>query len=294
VPADLADVVHRMLRRAPEDRFASMREIERALAPFASDEDVTWSALLAAPSRRAEMGRRASPADSATADALGISHTLADQPPKRRRRSRARRMAVLGVSLGVATVGALVLWRVAQARHEPVPEVEAGVMRERPTGTTAPAVESDGTPSRAVLRVVPADAVVRVNGVLASTPGGMLALEGEPGDQWDVSVEHAGSVTQHKVVLSKLGTLSPDRIDLEGSGPGNEPSESATRDRSPASDGVRASGIEPTGPGASPLAAPALAHAEPTGAARVPRSRTPGPAGSPAKAGAELAPVEDW
>jgi serine/threonine-protein kinase len=278
IPAGLAEVVHRALRRRPEERFASMRELAQALEPFAMAGPVAVSMLESvSDSTRERVAARAAGPETVTTEAAGLSHTVADATPRGSRRGRTARWVGGVVALG-GVAGVTWLFGLGGAGgNAPVGWAAAEAARASRASSISP-LQPDAARKHGQVEIVPPDALVTVDGVPRELQGGRLVLDGDPGDQFDVVVTSGASTARTHVVLTKLGTAAPARIEL-GAGPAPRASPPNASDRAPraAAGSNRArseAGLPPTD-----------GRARPGGTA---------PSGSGAADAEPLGPIESW
>jgi serine/threonine-protein kinase len=127
VPAGLAEVVMRALAHAPEDRFPSAQELERALAPFAAGPiAVTWQAGATKPTATASSAQPA---------------PVAPTPRQRPRPARGRWM-VTGATAALVASALVLVGRGAHWRGSKAPPVAAA------PGPAAVALPPPPAPSR--------------------------------------------------------------------------------------------------------------------------------------------------
>jgi hypothetical protein len=190
-----------------------MRELEQALEPFAMGGPVAAPMLAElSSSTRARVAMRAVGPETATTEAAALSRTVTELPARVMGRSRAvRRLGFAAVIALVAAMG----WQWG---------LGGGLARS--LGTTArEAVRGAQSRAQALLpretarqrghvAIVPSDATVTVDGLPRELVDGELVLDGDPGDQFDVVVTRGPTTSSTRVVLTKLGTAAPDRIDL--------------------------------------------------------------------------------
>jgi serine/threonine-protein kinase len=270
----LADVVHHALQRDATARYPSMEAFAAALAPYAGrSNDILLASSLTTVSteRKSIVAPRGTFGGTTAPLAAGGSTTTASN--ERRRGPGLVIAATLGV---VALVGGVVF--LAVGRGDGGSRAKADVT---PAATAAPAVASTpateasaATPARikAKVAISPKDATVTVDGASVAIPDGVLELEGEPGDRFEV-VAKAGTKTKRETVLiGKDGKCSIAAIDV-------------TNDKTkPTVPGAATATAKATAPGAAiaPTAtAPATATATATATAAPPPATTPPPPPQP-------------
>jgi serine/threonine-protein kinase len=211
----LAQVVHRALRRRPEERFASAGELALALEPFAAPGSVSIGMLAGLrPGTRARIEGRAAGPESVTADAVGLSHTVADVASGRTR-TRLRRWAL--VVCASSLVGGIAAWHVS--RNGADQSVWSSRLVVDMTRRTVPEVvgwaasaRGAADRTRASVTIQPADAAVHVDGVAVRLANGTVTLVGEPGDRFVIELSRGKLSARQAVVLTKLGTAEPNVI----------------------------------------------------------------------------------
>jgi serine/threonine-protein kinase len=230
VEPGLADVVHRALQRDPAARFPSMEAFAAALAPFAG---TGGDALLAANLRsvsterksvvaaRASFGGTAAPLTATASAATSVS-----SPKRGRGVMIAAGLAVLGLASGGVFF--------AVGRRESANAIPPATQVTSEATTSAVASQSIATPAaparvKARVTISPMDATVTVDGKPATTlTDGVLELEGEPGDRFEI-VATAGKKTKRETVLiGKNGKGSLDAIDVTSDKPRVAPPGTAT------------------------------------------------------------------
>jgi serine/threonine protein kinase len=243
VSPELADVVHRGLQRDPAARWASLTEMAAALEPLSAEPGVTRRDLA---SLTAEQREQVAPrstqaiASSATGAPLSAPSSPAAAP------SRAGMIAVGALALLVAVGGTAALTR-GQGEPPLPPSAEASSSPSAP----APA------PRSVKLRVSPPDAHVTVGGAPRPLDAdGMLSLQGEGGDTFQVVASANGSETSVKVFITREGLPTPDFIRVPASAPSGASGASAPSG-APAPSG-------PPGPPAGKPPAPLVARANVT------------------------------
>ena len=195
----LAEAVHRALERDPARRFQSAGAMAEALRPFATAAIHVDGLCEVSSEVRATVAERAQDIDSVTMDAVAATPPTFARPR--------RRGAVIAIAAGAA-IAALALQRfvatapLSSALSMPIPSVVVSA-----TPTAAPLL-------RGVLAIEPADAQVSVDGRAVEGHDGKVVLEGEPGDAFDVVVEHGGQRVQRSVVMTKNGGLAPSSLAL--------------------------------------------------------------------------------
>jgi serine/threonine protein kinase len=235
VPPDLADAVHRGLRRDARDRIATVDELARSLAPHAARCPLLTVAALRSltPAQRSVVAERMSLVGAQsvrdqerTSDVTSDVASDAPGPPGEGARragrgaplhspppARAARLATLTILAAGAFGGGL--WAVkggartseatAQVVMAPAPE------RAAPNRVTVSPV---GTLVAGRLRVAPPGARATVNGMPREAADGWLSLEGEPGDRFKVVLELDHARQETDVTLGKDGSPSPASVEL--------------------------------------------------------------------------------
>lgn len=169
VPAGLADVIHRALKKDPAARFQSMAELCGALAPYAE----------------------ASGPEAATVQAVAReASTPSARGEVRRRPSRGRSGAILVPAAALAVLGAVggAIYFAAAARR--------GAEAERAHLAAAAEAAREAAPAkpeetfRVFVDVTPADAQVLVDGV--AREGRPVIVEGTPGRTASVQARREG------------------------------------------------------------------------------------------------------
>jgi serine/threonine-protein kinase len=145
LPRELAAIIRRAMRRAPELRFASVRELGRALLPFASPaESARWAAEFDQTTERVDetavsLEVLAAPATGATPVTLKSSH-----PP-----SDSSWLRSVGIGAALVAAGALAMQLWSPGRNEPVVSTAAAMPPTVPAPTPAAKPEPAAAPSPA-------------------------------------------------------------------------------------------------------------------------------------------------
>ena len=217
VPAALADVVHRALRRNVDERYASATELERALlAVCGNDVRVRRDDLRAiSDAVRERRAPRAATAPSVTDVTLAVG-------PAAPRPSRPRRAAWLafGLATVVLAAGAVTLYaRSSGAPHAPATSRPVSVVDAAPAPSPGDVVAVSPPeplpPQRHEVRVAiePADATVTVGGEARTIIGGELVLTGAPGDEFIVVANKRGrGRVEERVIITRDGRPSVMQI----------------------------------------------------------------------------------
>ena len=198
----LAAVVHTALAREPAQRFPSMEAFAEALAPFAGQE-VSTSTLVAV---NVERKSRVAPRLERGLGSTTAAASTRVIPPKRTPWFAFAAVAVV-IAGGLGTV--FVMNRgetprpapAATAEKKPDPEPTA-----KPTASVAKL--------KIAVRITPPEADVTVDGKSATVAGGVLSLEGEPGDAFAVVVKHKDKKQERQVMIGKDGKGSVEAIDV--------------------------------------------------------------------------------
>lgn len=225
VAPELADVVHRGLRRDPALRWSSCEEFIEALAPFACPEEVTAARAVASPEQA--RARALEPSDlTQSAPAEVASATVAGRPLP-------SALALAPVSLGPSAPG----FPEASPPRPPGPRrarwslivlaavalAGVGLLRRPPSGATLAVPVPPQAPSgsrRVSLRVTPAQARVHVNGQsLTPDVDGVLALTGEVGESFVVELSEGERTVRERVVISREGMAIPATLSLPPAAP---------------------------------------------------------------------------
>ncbi len=266
VPAPLAEIVHRCLRKNPDERFQTAEELfeeVKKLLPHGWKIEEKMLVSLA-DSQRSELAPRASvseppPADldsgtygtvagatgvgASTADATttgAIVQTHAGVEPQ------SSKLAMVAVASLVVVLAGGGVWAItrgsgqAVAPPAPTDQPEPTPTSDTPAGpTTTPAPAPE--PNKALrvrVAVRPKEATVEVDGKPAKmNKEGMLELEGVPGTVFQVRAVQGVSETEGEVIITQEGPRPP-LIELETgkktkftskpSGPAPAPSEKPT------------------------------------------------------------------
>lgn len=215
VPAELADIVHRMVQRPPESRFASVEELAQALHPFAGGDDSLRAGQLGPVSEaaRSRVAARTHSAVAASAERTSMSHELHEPKP----RSHA---ALIGGMALLVSVSATATW-FAMRGEKPAPAVvEAPTATSTSPMATTPMVTPAETAAPADPRfetsvtIVPDDAEVKLDGEPVELAEGELALGGNPGDSFELVASAGGREVRQTVVITKDGKASPNRVEV--------------------------------------------------------------------------------
>ena len=229
----LAAAVQRGLERDRTRRYASMGELVEALAPHATegtlmerqiqrvDPEVVKRARSLAksvggdelfaldPSFRTQTSRRRDRLEGAVVGAPSVAEPSSGPdsvgPSGRRGRPSATRPRTAALA-ALVSVGALGLTAALLFRSTP----QNGA---QPSATVASPASGVGP---RLLKIVPADAEVMVNGRLSPVKSGAVELIGAPGDAFEITVEHAGERRETRVYFTRSG-IDPALIALEPS-----------------------------------------------------------------------------
>ena len=204
----LAEVVHRAMSRAADDRFSSMAELEQALLPFAEgtvslrrDDLVPVSEQ-----QRSRVAERSAPRAAmglSTQGAVSMAHTVAEQP----KRSPA------GVLVGAVALALVAGGGIFLTLRNPQDAPAAPHSDSQPT-TIVTATDTTTTPPRhrATVRVDPPQAEVTVNGEPQPLEGGALVLAGESGASFEVTLTDGDHRETHTVVITRDGKAMPAEL----------------------------------------------------------------------------------
>jgi hypothetical protein len=258
----LAEVVHRTLEKDPDRRFGSALELVEALEPFAGgttelERDDLRGVDLATRSRVAKRSTVIGMAGGTSTTAFGHSRTAEGT---RRNKGAWVFATVAAVALGI--VG-LVGYRVLTGKAK--------------LDQVAPILSKPEEPKTARLRVVPSDAIATIDGREVTIKDGEIALTGQPGDSFVVTVAKDGRSRSTTVVMARDGTTKPGELEL-ASAPAAPPASTA------AGPTARRSGLHRSGPKAT--AESGKPPPSPNAEANVVKPATS------AKPG--VVPVEDW
>jgi hypothetical protein len=66
--------------------------------------------------------------------------------------------------------------------------------------------------SPARVTVEPEEATVTVDGKIVPVKDGAFEVSGEPGDSFEIAVSHSGRQRRERVVITKEGTATPERV----------------------------------------------------------------------------------
>ena len=245
VKPELAEIVQRAISRDLSYRFRTAGELCDAL-----------KALLPNGARLTQM-EIGPPPDSerrAVAPRLSLADTVMLQPstPARSVRGTARVRVIRGgtaILLIASTVGTI-MWQSARRTHLNSPPLDH-------TSQTASATQPPPKPARFALEILPNDAQVTIDGVVAPVVDGKAYLEGALGATRVVRVSQAGNSVERQVALTAEGPL-PARVELVGASPSLRSEKKLTRSPAGAALKVPSSVTQPT-----QSAAPSAATASP-------------------------------
>ncbi|MEZ4440593.1 MAG: serine/threonine-protein kinase [Polyangiaceae bacterium] len=239
VPPEVAEICHRCLKKSPDERYQSAKELFDAIRPLLSGGWGIHKDMLVSleDSQRQQEAPRLPmsmpppalthsttggtsdrtnvPIDAATnvgATNVGASTTdpVTGAPPSA---GGSRAPMVIG-AVAVIALSAAGVWALT---HDPDPSppgpaasataAPAPEPTPPPAPTPAPAPEPE--PKRVKLVIIPSDAKVEVEGEEATAKDGLLELEGKPGKVFKVRAFKGLSETEAEVVITEAGALPP-------------------------------------------------------------------------------------
>jgi serine/threonine protein kinase len=216
VPAPIAEVVHRALRRDLSERFASVDEMARALERHAASCPVlTRDALVAlGPAQKSVVAERGPSARRSMPPAVAGDATR-DTPPPPSSRAAPSRFLLLGA--GAAALALVAATWAARAGLSSGGDAAASVNLPRPVIEQAPTASP--TPSvKPVLvghlTVNPPTARVSVNGENRPVSDGKVSIDGDAGASFKVHAETEQGSADVEVTMRSDGSLSPATVEV--------------------------------------------------------------------------------
>jgi len=208
----LAEAVHKALQREPSARHASMEAFAQALAPFAGSGELLVAALAPVPEQvRSRVAQRSTsvPGVSSVA-AHSVSTTSSPQRSgKRVALVAVAAVAVLGGAIAAVSLGGARNKADNAAAGPPATTTEPTTKPEKPTEKTSV------TSVRVTLKITPPDAEVLVDGKTATSfAGGVLTLEGEPGDSFQIVAKSGTRAVNKQVFIGKDRKASVEAIEV--------------------------------------------------------------------------------
>jgi serine/threonine protein kinase len=201
VDAPFAALVHRAMRRPPEERHRSMAEMEQGLLELTDGSTSVTIADLVATEEDERRKRAPRASDVGALTTRGVSAlTRLSQPSS----SRSLWPVALGGVVVAAGVAGISWWRAADQRKT------VGQAAVETIASMAAA-----TPDRSgIVSIHPPDARVSVDGRVQPTPDGTLVLRGAPGDSFTVIVSSGDRRVEKTVLFDRDGKLSLGAIEL--------------------------------------------------------------------------------
>jgi serine/threonine protein kinase len=246
IEGSLAVVVHRALRRDPQQRWATVMDFADALRPFAGgDERLDALRLQPVSSRtRNQLARRAelntpTKQSSPPGPAPKTPPRQVDQAQKPRSKAREksvhkapatggarshrvhrgpargkRTFTRIAVGLLFLAIAAGAIAFIAAGLSFEQARVKLLERYERATAAAATTRLLGATEVTAYVQVIPTGAKVMTRDGALPVVNGEVALRGAPGDTLEVILEHAGASRRFSVSLSGDGVATPSRLDL--------------------------------------------------------------------------------
>ena len=199
VDPKLAAVVHRGLQRSSDERYASAAAFADALEPFAAPSPLTVETVRAVDNKHRSAGKLA-------LDALPGASTARN---KTTRRSRTKALSALAV-LVVFGLGGGVYYGSRTTNASVVP-VDSETVDPSPPPSIAP-VSAEASAVSAVLRIEPADAIVRIDDVPVDVTDGGVRIERRPGETVKVEVRVGDAGIEERVVVTSDGKTVPPKL----------------------------------------------------------------------------------
>jgi hypothetical protein len=222
VPTGLAEVVHRALSRAPEERFQTMGELRQALSPFtggAHGLELEDLSRLSDNVRALVAPRASAPGLPRRSEASSVGSATLPQPaiaPPPKRKVGVYYVAA-AAAVGVAGMGA-VLGTLYGGGAEPEGSSVAQPHSPASSGATTPGAATAQAAYRVKVMITPQSARVLVDGQERELDQGALELEAEPGGSFSVVVSDGTRELRRTVVVTREGKAEPARLELEGAG----------------------------------------------------------------------------
>jgi serine/threonine protein kinase len=247
VPAPVAEVVHRALRRDLAERFASVDEMAAALeAHAAACPTLTRDALLAlTAAQKRVVAERGPSARRSLPPAVAGDATRDTQPPPSTRAASSRFLLLGAAGASLAFVAAT--WAARAGLSSGGADAIASVAPPRSVAEVVAPPPSSPVVKPVLagsLGIVPPTARVSVNGQIVPVVDGKVPLDGDGGTVFKVRAETDQGAVEQEVTLRKDGSLSPATLEViprrgpdlrvtgKGGGPSKTPS-SATATAAP-------------------------------------------------------------
>lgn len=212
IDAELAEVVHKALQREASARHATMQAFASALAPFASVNPLTTAELVPVPAPvRARPGRISTTAGGiSSVGAASLGSTGVPLPS-----SGSRRGLFIGLAAAAAVAGVVAAVSLNRFGEPTTAASQQPPVEEVRKPEKAAIAQASTVRVRVPVRVTPAESEVLVDGKAAATfTNGVLTLEGEPGDSFEVVAKIGTKSVSKQVFIGKDAKPSVSAIEV--------------------------------------------------------------------------------
>jgi serine/threonine-protein kinase len=231
VPAALAEIVHKCLRKNPDERYQTAQELFDDIAKMLPDGWKIHQSMLVSleDSQRAQLAPRASvseppPADmesgtygtvtgpvtASTGDAGSTTGPLVHSHVTPEPQSKLPMVAVATLVFVLAGGG---VWAITRGNDPPIPGALTSTPETSPAGTpTELPVTPPPEPEKSLrvrVAVRPKEASVEVDGKVRAVKDGNLELEGVPGTVFKVRAFQGTSETEGEIIITQEGPRPP-------------------------------------------------------------------------------------
>jgi serine/threonine-protein kinase len=225
IDAELAEIIHRGLQREPDQRWADVKQLEVALLEWLGtdatigagevrpvDPDRREAALSIAPEVEEEEVNSSLVFSAMERSGDAPTHQLTAAPAPKKWGLAAGIVALASAAVAFATMNRQT---VTATDSSLATSTGSAVASESPPTPANPASASASVQRiEARVRIEPPQSKVTVGGTPQSVAGGVLILNGQPGDSFDVVVQYGATKLERAIVLLRDGTASPAELKI--------------------------------------------------------------------------------